>query len=261
MRKIISLLLMMILLPLIQAMDASYNVVVEDNGMSLIVIELTGRGLVTIPLQLDVSEVKVKGALYRIENMTLEVSIASTENAVVLYQTNLLTKKDEDWQLHIELLNNSNLAISFPDYAIIKESHPAGYLSSGNINKLVFSNASSVEVVYNFKDKPKFNYWPVGIGAAITLLVIGAVLIFRKKKPKQSNKDKILRTLSHNERIVVKALIENGEMKRNELERLTKMAKSSLANTLANLEKKNIIEVDKTYTTHFIKFTGWFSEL
>jgi len=50
-------------------------------------------------------------------------------------------------------------------------------------------------------------------------------------------------------------------MKRNKLERESKISKSSLANSLNNLEKKNILEIDKTYVVHTVKISDWFNKL
>ena len=68
-----------------------------------------------------------------------------------------------------------------------------------------------------------------------TIIILSAFLKFRLNVSKKEN---VIKTLSHNERKIVWNLINNkGQMRRNQLERETKMAKSSLANTLNNLEK------------------------
>jgi len=71
-----------------------------------------------------------------------------------------------------------------------------------------------------------------------------------------------MKTLSKNEDKAITLLAaSNGEMKRNLLERKSGLAKSSLASCLNMLERKNIVEVDKTSVVHFVRFTEWFKEL
>src|SRR3989338_3613373 len=58
----------------------------------------------------------------------------------------------------------------------------------------------------------------------------------------------ILRAANHNEGVVLRVILKhNGQVKRNMLEKETKLPKSSLASSLHNLEKKNIIEIDRTF--------------
>lgn len=72
----------------------------------------------------------------------------------------------------------------------------------------------------------------------------------------------LMKTLSENERKVIGLLSAgNGEMKRNILERKSGLAKSSLASCLNMLERKKVLEIDKTSVVHFVRFTGWFREL
>lgn len=53
----------------------------------------------------------------------------------------------------------------------------------------------------------------------------------------------------------------SGEMKRNRFESESRISKSSLENLLNNLEKKNIIGIDKTYVVHTVKISDWFKRL
>ena len=72
----------------------------------------------------------------------------------------------------------------------------------------------------------------------------------------------LIKTLSDNEQKIVGLLAENnGEMKRNKLERASALAKSSLASALNQLERKNIVKVDKAYVTHYVRLTDWFKSL
>ena len=75
-------------------------------------------------------------------------------------------------------------------------------------------------------------------------------------------KKNVLKALTENELKIVNALLENsGSMKRNKLEHLTQMAKSSLASALANLERRNIVQINRTFTVHTVELTDWFRNI
>ncbi|MCK4327831.1 MAG: BlaI/MecI/CopY family transcriptional regulator [Candidatus Diapherotrites archaeon] len=71
----------------------------------------------------------------------------------------------------------------------------------------------------------------------------------------------MLKTLSDNEKKVMDLVVGNGGMKRNVLERESGLAKSSLATTLSQLEKKKLVAVKRTATVHYVDVTGWFKGL
>ncbi len=50
-------------------------------------------------------------------------------------------------------------------------------------------------------------------------------------------------------------------MKRNQLERITEMSKSSLAATLNQLERRKIVDMNKENKVHYVKLSQWFAEL
>ena len=79
---------------------------------------------------------------------------------------------------------------------------------------------------------------------------------------KLKNRQNILKTLPANENKITRILIENnGGIKRSKLERLSGISKSSLAASLKNLERKKIIQLDKTYKSHYVRLTKWFDEM
>jgi len=262
------LILVLLLLPVASALDSEYNIIVEDNGNALVIINLEGSGLVNIPLQKDVDDVKVKGALYKINDQSIDVSIGSTQEAVELYKTAYLTTKlNDQWKFKLDLINNTMTTVALPNYVIVSETKPNAFIEELNYTKIVFQDTNSIEISYKFPDDiiiepdEHRNYllWIINLGFVIIVALGASGYILRNKK---SNKKNVIKTLSHNERKVINTLLENkGAIKRNDLERKTKLAKSSLANTLNMLERKKIIEIDKTYTTHFVKFTRWFNGL
>ena len=275
MGKVWLLAILLLSIPVAQAIESNYSIVVQDNGNSLVVIGIKGNGVINIPIQPDVQEIRVKGGLFLQHNQSIEVSIGSTQEAVVLYKTAMLTTKGPNsW--HFELSpaagTTGNVVVAMPKDAQILKTAPNALVESINYTKLIWNNpAGLVEVDYKFQgdtplspvatSKPsRLNWLLIIVPAALVLCAVAAVLVLRKTKP--SKKDNIIRTLSKNEAVIVRILLQNkGGIKRNQLERSSKLAKSSLANTLNTLERKNIVEIDKTNVTHFIKFTRWFDEL
>ncbi len=256
------------------ALEQSYNIIVADNGNAAVIAEITGMGLARISLPDDVSDVKVKGALYKLGNGSIDISIGSTKKALALYKTSLLTSKTKGvWKFEISLPENTSRAIiALPKNAIILKTEPPGFIEKKNYTKIIFENKRKIMAEYRFPDpgliesnnngsqknsQNKILYWLI-----ISALVALAFYIKTRLNKKKSNKENLIRTLSKNEKTVVNALMENKSgIKRSILERKTKMAKSSLANTLNMLERKKIIEIDKTSASHYIKFTRWFDEL
>ncbi len=52
-----------------------------------------------------------------------------------------------------------------------------------------------------------------------------------------------------------------GGMRRNDLERASMVPKASLARVVANLEARNIVNVDRARNVHYIQVTDWFMGL
>ena len=280
------LVLMLLLIPLASAMDSNYDIIIEENGNGLVVIGLEGQGLITVPLQSDVTDIKVRGALYTINGNSVDISIGSTESAVVLYKTSFLTTKQQGtWNFNTNLIGTENEVINLylPLNAIIINTEPQAQIELTNYTKITWNgDLESIEAEYKFPeiniDQEETNNkiklgWIILIIIIIVFIIITTLIFLPKKKKeaekkievhkeKKSNKENIIKTLSNNESLIVNIMLEHkGEIKRNNLEKESKLAKSSLANTLNNLERKNIVEINKDYTTHFVKFTRWFNEL
>ena len=50
-------------------------------------------------------------------------------------------------------------------------------------------------------------------------------------------------------------------MKRNKLEKLIGLSKSSLAATLHQLERRKIVDIDKSGKVHYVQLSEWFKNL
>jgi uncharacterized membrane protein len=77
-----------------------------------------------------------------------------------------------------------------------------------------------------------------------------------------SGKKEMMETFNENDLRIVNHLLQTqGKSRRNELERKTGISKSSLAMAINRLEKRKIIEIDRTATTHFVKLSDYFLKL
>ncbi len=75
-------------------------------------------------------------------------------------------------------------------------------------------------------------------------------------------KKEMMETFNENDLKIVDFLLSvSGKERRNELERKTQVSKSSLAMALNRLEKRKIVEIDRTATTHFVKLSEYFLRL
>jgi uncharacterized membrane protein len=164
-----------------------------------------------------------------------------------------------------------------PNNTNVLNTEPQAMIESLNFLKLNWEgNMSNVSFQYSFLNENledlieleiqetnnSLDTFKIGFG----LFVLTGSIIFlyfkRTKLKKLENKQNIMRTLPTNENKIVEVLLKRKYgMKRSKLEKITKIAKSSLSSSLKNLERKNIIEIDKTYTSHYIRFTKWFNDL
>ncbi|MBD3304357.1 hypothetical protein GF343_04370 [Candidatus Woesearchaeota archaeon] len=254
---------------------ASYSVMVQESGNSIVLASLEGSGLHNIELPADAVP-EVRGALYLQEGNVLSLSIGSTEKAIVAYQTGTFTSKDNTWKLSINL--GGPAKVSFPKSANILSISPQAFVTETDVKTIEFPEGSA-EIAYQIEninlqsyldnlDEHKFEKIVTYVVLTALFLILFAGLYFVVRRPKKvkesktSHKNNVLKTLSNNEKKVVQILLDNNnEAKRSQIERESKIAKSSLASTLAQLENKKMVEVDKTYTTHFVKLQPWFIDL
>lgn len=296
MRKAMLLLCIFLAVATVKAGELEYTVTVKENGESLVIISINGTGIYTVPIQDDVAEMKVKGALYNIDNQSAQVAVGSAGRAIILYKTQMLTAKQKNiWVLAMNTSNTSRVTLNLPKQATIMTTSPRAFISGEDYKEITMEgNVQRVEVMYQFasqalplldamnqaetldaagnqagtiqtykENKLASSKGFLATGAAAALAATSATIIIRKKRKKTSgNKENIMKTLPKNEEVIINLMLENGNsMKRSNIERKSKIAKSSLASSLQNLEKKKIVEVDRTCTAHFVRLTKWFEGL
>lgn len=270
------LLTLLLLCSLASAATSSYDVTIEEGGNALVVLVISGEGTVNVPLPLDVGSPTVEGGIY----LTAEngIDIVVIDSASVIYKSNLLTIDQEGvWVFDLELSDTatSSLTLSLPKTVSIQESSPAATITQtdDSVNLLwTLSGDNLVTVSYTLGElsSEASTQQPADYSMIIIVLVVIvillAVFLLKKKtskaKPVTSGKQNVLKTLTDNERSVVEALMRHGgEIRRNKLEKLTGISKSSLAGTLTNLESRNVVEIDKSRNVHLVALSGWFSSL
>jgi predicted DNA-binding transcriptional regulator len=154
-----------------------------------------------------------------------------------------------------------------PENTIIKNTEPLAQIESGEITNIHFINPTNIEVTYYFSPytQPGSNISPIYF---VILIIIATILIIltlhnlSKNKKITGRQKQIFQTLTDNELRIIKLLLElRKPLRRSFIEKKLEIAKSSLATTLQNLERKKLIILDKTYTTHIIKLEEWFKKL
>ncbi len=273
--------------------SAECSIVVEGNGNALVILAYEGNGTVKVPLPMDVAAPKVLNALYVDSPQGIELLLKEGEVATVVYMTSMLTeKKGGRWVIDTDLVaGDHRVHLSLPNSATIVKSEPQASISQGEESldlvwegpeririEYIFSQATSTSVTKTttttiadeneigeeeVEDDEYITYVALLVG--IILILGGAIsIIFRHIRASQATEGmrKIMRTLGGNEYKVVDTLLKDKKgMRRSDLERTSSISKSSLALALNNLERKNIVDVDRSNTTHFVELTKWFKEL
>ncbi|MFC2174955.1 MarR family transcriptional regulator [archaeon] len=262
------------------AVSSSYNVVVAENGNTWAAITLAGQGTVNVPLPID-AEPQVSGALYVNTVNGIDVTVGSSGAANIVFQSSTMTEKTNgDWGLALDLpsADTNSVTVSLPGNTAVSGTTPSAEIApvSGSKNIVWNSAAGSVSVEYSFtaangavangaEDNgapvPQADYtWLIGLVVVVVLAAAGFFYLKKKGGLTEGQKN-VLKTLSDNEKKVMDFVVNNRGIKRNVLERESGLAKSSLATTLAQLEKKKLVAVKREATVHYVDVTDWFKSL
>ena len=275
------------------AQSGDYSLIVEENGNALVLISLTGAGTVDIPLPLDVSYPQVLNALFVESANGIEVSLDPDEPATIAYKSSMLTTKTQgNWEINMDLgLKEYTVQVSLPKNAVIKTTEPkASYTETSDSKNIVFEKVGGFQINYGFDSKPDIEptsttittnnpttttikkqgdefspaYIIIGALGVVIVAILGILIAYfiYRRRFSTSGMQKVMRTLGGNEYKIVDTLLKNKSgMKRSDLERQASISKSSLALALNNLERKNIVEIDRSSTTHYLELTKWFRGL
>jgi len=203
----------------------------------------------------------------------------------VSYQSSFHTrKKDGIWVFNARISTATEVLLSLPQNVKVVRANPSPAISVDEAIILSWSDLQeeTIEVSYVFEggsapaitlSRLPTSYWWIG-GLVLMLLVLGAsMLMWRRSKtrsPKPASppstvstaQENILRAANPNESKVLSLVLQNnGNMKRNRLERLSELSKSSLASSLNNLEKKNLVTINRSFHVHYVSLSDWFKNL
>lgn len=270
-RKVMLLIVLLALIPNAKA-EINYFFQVQDNGETNTTIEITAPIQFKIPPDANPS---IEGGTLEKEENTI---CAKTEEiAIITYATSYYTRKEKGvWHFEAETPSSTSIELTLPQQVHVVQSQPNANFEKEENWKLTWQNTTnSITVSYvsvnqaSFTQEKPIRTQNKNLIITILLLVaIGIYLVISKRKvpflkPKITDGQlNIMRAANPNEALVMQILLKyNGRIKRNTLEKETKLSKSSLASTLKNLEKKNIINIDRTFFVHYITLTDWFKSL
>jgi len=295
MKKLLIFAIVLALMPIgASALSVNYDIVVGDFGDSFVAINIEGSGEVTLPMPIDFEELNIEGALYaKTETGDLELYIGDTGGASVTYETSIYTAKEgKTWTFsaYLPAGTGKSANVYLPKTAEISNLQPAGKTEQlKDSEKIIWQLApSQTEISANYvfaKDAPTGAVASAVLLLAVILIlagIFGAVVLMKQdffknptapqpvvKKAKKTDNEKIskgkkdvIKTLTDNETKIVGLLIENkGTLKRNKLEFESRISKSSLSAALANLERRNVVQIDRARTVHIVELTEWFRKL
>jgi len=265
----------------IYGLEYNYVYKVNSIGETTSFIFLYGQDIVNIKIPKDVQDPGIRGGIYIQNKDIIELSIDDSKEAVVAYKSfSHINKRSGIWYFETNVRQNSNVTLLLPNDATIIQTTPRTKVKNQNNNKMIFwenITEKNITVSYFFENIEIFqdlndsenNYNGIFFGL-ILIFIIGIITYFAFKKkeiktePKNisDNQLNIIRAANVNDALIIKEIIKNnGHIKRNVLEKETKLSKSSLASSLNNLEKKNIVEIDRNFHIHYIKLSDWFNNL
>lgn len=233
-----------------------------------------------IPIPKDATNIRIVGGSYEsVPDGFVLTSGSSGFTSFSFVSDMLTTKTGSIWTLYAKIPNNSKIRILLPPYSRLDSSNPIAQKISYEDQRIVLeiSNSTSVTINYSLDDVPIIiesqsnNYFYFGL---IFLLFLSMVIYYFKfwKKPIQKNsksiteltfgKKQMIETMNENDIKIVDLLMKsNGKSKRNYLERTSGISKSSLSVALNRLERRKIIEIDRTSTVHMVKLSDYFQNL
>jgi len=281
---------LIMLLMVLGAVNASlfYTLDVDRSGSVSVTLSIQQDGNASLVLPSDASALQIVGGSYKVVDGTALISAGKTGFTTFSFTSDLLTTKSgSGWKLVASPPEDSLVRIYAPSYSVIGKSspEPTSVSSDGYRNLMEFAYSPAIRLEYRLEDVPPASEEsipaPYLIAAFVLLIVaIGYVLYPRagirtqtppvslkpvEKQPTLSmtpGKKEMMETFNDNDTRIVNFLLANkGKSRRNELERKTGISKSSLSMALNRLEKRKIVEMDRTSTTHFVKLSDYFLKL
>ncbi|MFH1685699.1 MAG: hypothetical protein ABH983_05345 [Candidatus Micrarchaeota archaeon] len=253
---------------------------VERSGLTSVILSLEGGGSSSVFIPQDSSNFRIVGGSYKIVNNTATISAGPSGFTTFSYSSSeLTTKTSSSWKLFFTAPENSIVSVYMPAHAEILSSSPKPVKVSADDSRASLEfQGGQISLEYELKNLPEPEQSDSGLilPSVIILamsIVIAAYLLRTKSHERQvsekkpslgltSGKKEMMETFNENDKIIVDYLLScEGKSKRNDLEKKTAISKSSLAKAINRLEKRKIIEIDRTSTTHFVKLSEYFLKL
>ena len=259
-----------------------YTVDTDRSGSSSIILSLEGENSANVSLPADAANFRVVGGSYEVINDSAVVSSGASGITTFSFSTSsLATKTADGWKLSVSPSSGSRVQVYMPAFAVIRDSvpQPARVSSEDSRTLLEFGYADLISVEYRLEEPlaqpaDSSDVYLLAAAIVIALGVVIASFVLRsnpkqkapsEKKPTMQitpGKKEMMETFNENDMKIVDTLLkQGGKSRRNELERKTGISKSSLAMAINRLEKRKIIEIDRSATTHFIKLSEYFLKL
>ncbi len=275
--------LLMLMLVAMSSATVIYTVDADRSGFSSATLSMEGEESVEVSLPDDASNFRIIGGSYEVLNNTAVVSSGSTGFTTFSFSSSSMTAKTASgWKLSFSSPAGSKVRIFMPAFASIENSFPQPDLvsSEDSTTLLEMAQPGLVIVYYRLGEPPPaaeesgsgLHLLVASVVIATGLVIASSILRGRasghkdhEKKPTTEltpGKKEMMETFNENDLKIVKHLLEHGgRSRRNELERKTGISKSSLAMAINRLEKRKIIGIDRSATTHFIKLSDYFLRL
>ncbi|MBI4146355.1 hypothetical protein HY489_03385 [Candidatus Woesearchaeota archaeon] len=201
-----------------------------------------------------------------------------TEGNTITYTSSYHTRKQQGvWYFDASIPYADSVTLVLPQRMHVVQSIPRAEFIKEDTWQLTWTNLSdNITVSYVSAVQPivpeqvtlSVPILPALI--LLALLIIAAYFLYTKESENDEHTTldvtegqlNIIRAANPNEAKVLKIILHNqGHVKRNTLEKESGLSKSSLASTLKNLERKNLIAIDRRFFVHYIALTDWFKEL
>jgi uncharacterized membrane protein len=259
----------------------TYTVDLDREGDASVTISLVDENETQVILPADATNFMIAGGEYTTTDSTALIKSGKTGITSFSFFSSLLTEKSgSQWTLSFNPPENSSISIFMPAYSTINNVTPVPIRIFSEDSRVQIDTDYAKRVIVNYKleDQPavktdglQIEY--IVLGIAIVLAAVIVVLAMRREKPTAAKKEgpslkmtagkrEMMETFNENDLKIVNILLgQEGKARRNELERKSEISKSSLAVALNRLERRKIIEMDRSATTHYIRLSDYFLRL
>ena len=258
---------------------ATYTLDLGREGDASITVSLIDEPETSVILPQDADGFRIAGGSYSIENGTALIKTGKTGIASFSFTSNALSwKSGASWLLSFNPPENSSVSVLMPPYSTISNITPPAIriFSDDTRMQVDVGPADRVSIAYKLESLPQgatggLKAEDIAVYTAIAIAVLSASwFVAKRKAPEKAReakptleitegKKQVMETFNENDAVIVDFLLrQKGKAKRSELERKSGISKSSLSAAINRLEKRKIIEVERSATTHFIRLSGYF---